>query len=535
VVWKLLRARLWALRHAWQGLAPGWRAVALGLAGCLGGGGAWAYGRMVAGLRQVGDLSILTGVVPNALMILLFITLLSLADTLRRLYLDSDLALLLAAPVWSAALYGAKTIECSQSLWLPAIVLGVVLAAVGQAQGAPAWYYPLTVGLLVALVASLTVVGMMLVTVVARLIPPGRLRGWLPVLLAVASLGGIVMQQALMSQGWRWLPVLAGLEAVTGDAARMATVAGAGVAAAGLLAVAGYGVFDAAFYRRWTDFRGGSMAPGRRRAGLAELIRQRVSTPAGIMLAKDVTLLFREPGQLAGLAIVPLVMIVLLLPLISGDGALRALNFWLLLLYGGMFGVNSVQGAGLTAWAREGRNFWLLRIAPFSLRAAFWAKFWGQWLPTASVWALAYLAVGLVAGLPAWQTGLLVVTLALGLAAGTGVTVALGALGTDPDRAEESQRVGGVYAWLGLGLAALFLGLSMAMVALLVPHLAPESELVQASVSALLAVAPRAGWISGTQGLIAAGVVALAQGVYLLGTWRLWTVAVRHLQGCEIV
>ena len=112
--WRILRAQFWMLARRLRQSSSGGRAVSIGLVGCLFVGGGWAYGKLVDALSTEQGLMMSAPLMLMGLVLLLFFTVVGLGDTLRRLYLASDLELLLAAPLSHWAIFAAKLLECSQ-------------------------------------------------------------------------------------------------------------------------------------------------------------------------------------------------------------------------------------------------------------------------------------------------------------------------------------------------------------------------------------------------------------------------------------
>jgi hypothetical protein len=533
---RILRPRFWALRRKLCGLSAGSRVAVAGLLAVLAAGGAWGYPKLVSLLGgERGTVlagTMLSLVVPLFVMLVL----LSLTDLLQRLYLSSDLELLMVAPLPLHHVFAAKLLECT-SLWsYLALVLLVPLTALGDAQQAGFLYYPLGVILVAVVAVLISAFGMVLVMLVVRVIPPQRLKDWIPPAFLLLAVPVLLLQQKLMGwlagwEGWAWL-----VEAML-DIPRLAVVvaAVAGVAAASVLVA--LAVFKNAFYVGWSGFREAPVrratgARGRRRAR-SPLAEGRALPPhARALLSKEWRCLRRDPNGLIALLMTPLMSAVLLLLCTSGESASGPLIFWSLLLlpaaYGGFY-----VGAGpaLSSLGEEGRNLALLLGSPVQVRTVLLTKCFAACAPSCLLWALVAIVIGSFASLPVWQIALLIAGTTWGLVGGSAAATGIGALAADPSADDPARSVSSLARFASLGLAAAFMVTSAAGVARSVIRLFPGSDLLPLS-HAALAQLPLVGWLFGEStlpGWALAGSQVLLWAVVL----RLWAAGVRRVEWWE--
>ncbi len=534
--WRILRAQFWMLDRRLRQSSSGGRAVSIGLVGCLFVGGGWAYGKLVDALSTEQGLMMSAPLMLMGLVLLLFFTVVGLGDTLRRLYLASDLELLLAAPLSHWAIFAAKLLECSQMVWLQSAILAFALLALGDAQDAPALYFPLAAIMLLAAIAWVTALGMGLAILLARIIPPRWMQQWIPAAIALASVVFLIGQQALMRRFSNWAEAMVFLTTALLDMSRLAAVAASltALAAASVLAV-GW-LFGRAFYGGWNSFqqvptRRTAAPRAARRQGRLERLARLLPAPQRFLVIKESRTLAREPLRLVSLILMPLMMGVMLFPCLGAGNPYHVLVFWFLLFYGGMFATFSTRALALPAVGWEGRNIALLRSAPLSMRAVLSAKFWAVWPPMVLVWGLTSAVLGGLTRLPLWQIAWLVGALAWGLAGACAAAVALGTLGADFAADDPRRGVTVPMGYLGTITGGLSLLLALLSTAWLVIHLYSESTLVAPVRQAVGGYAVIGWWFSDSLWLPLA--LAGAQVAFWVGTRALWKAAARHLESFE--
>jgi hypothetical protein len=540
MVWKVLRPQVWVLDRRVRSAN---RAVVAALFLLLGFGGPWVYNNFIrdnlALLATEEGVSFIASSLPLGLALLFLFAMLGVGDVMHQLYLTASMEVLLVAPIPSRTIFVVKLLQCGRATLIPALGFGAVLLALGVARGAPAGYYVLVVWLLLATMALITALVMTLVILLARLLPPQKVRAWMPVVLILATLAlGLGQQPAA-----QWFSGQADLITYLTQALLNPGQLGLVVAGLGGLALvsslAAYRIFDTAFHEGWDRFREVPTQPtpvspaARRRWGMSRLV-QPLPAPLRFFLVKEWLELRRDPRGLISLS-QPLIVVValVLVPVVSSGGrgeALQALLFLcLLMLLALLLGMVPV-GSSLMAIAQEGRRLALLRSLPISMSALLQGKFWATWVPTALSWALVFLAAGLWLQFPPWQIGFLVGITTWGLAGSSAATVAMGGLKVDFRAEELRQRVPTLTSYLLMGLNTVFVLLAMGMGLWLVARLVPESPVVQALHT--LSGSRLVGWIVAESHWVP---LALAGGqiVFCISAGALWAAAVRRLEAWE--
>ncbi|MCS6880683.1 MAG: hypothetical protein RMK84_16625 [Oscillochloridaceae bacterium] len=346
----------------------------------------------------------------------------SFGSLLASLYLSGDLDMLLVAPIPMRAVFVVKFFGglLPQYLLLFAL-LGPVLLGYGQGMGYGPGYHlcaVLVVALLPLLPAGL---GALLVMAVVRVLPAHRAREIVSVLGGVIAVAFYVLSQFVDV----WIPQVstpdtlaallrAELPVLPSTWAGRALVAvGEGRPApaifyGGLFATLSVAVFTAClvvaerlYYTGWSNLAIQRGRPRRRRGAgkgegrLARVPRLRVVVPlppeARAILAKDVRLFFRDLSNLQAL-IFPIAFALIWFyqlladrpdPRASADGpawlgetggiGMLAIVFFICLSLS-----SALAGAGIS---REGRAFWMLKIAPISPLNILLGKFLLAYLP----------------------------------------------------------------------------------------------------------------------------------------------------------
>jgi hypothetical protein len=539
--WKILRPRAWLLVKQIRGTSQRQLYTNLGFFAFIIGFGvfglAWLGGRLAgpAGAHA------LTALLPAGVMFLLFFTLIQLGDTLYQLFLSPDLTWVLRAPLSFGAIFTAKLVECSFTLWFPTLILTGVLFTLGIAQAAPLAFFPLALLLAFSLTLGATALGMSLVLGLGSLFPPSRLRELLPIGLGVVSLGSLVGQQVLMRP-------LAGMEAVIRvliaallDARQMAVLGGAAALGGLTLCALTFLLFRATYTGLYSKLQ---VVPARRRSTIAARPVKRAAPASGLhglgprdlraLLAKEWTVLVREPRRLLDLVLIPAMMIVMLIPMLNADSSFRSLSFFLILVYAGLFGVNSGESTGLAAFLLEGRRMLWYRITGVRPAALLWSKFWTCWAPVVVPWIAVLLGVGAYFRLPAWQIAALLASVTLGLAATCAVCVAVSAQEADFNAEGNTPKMRGPATWVALGLSFLGQGLVWALVLGCVFQWGQGSALVGMVVAFGQAI-PGLGWLV-TSGGAPFFVLAVAGGLpYAWAVRRTWSSALARLENWEMV
>jgi hypothetical protein len=510
----------------------------------LGGAG---YGLAWLGKRfaEPGGEGMLAALLPTLLMSLLFFTLIQLADTLHQLFLAPDLQWLLRAPLTHSAIFLAKLIECTFSLWLPALIMTALFLTLGVAQSAPLLYFPLILAAILSLVLGVTALGMLLVFLLGALFPPKKLRELLPIGFAFASIGGILGQQWMLERLATWSIALKVMLTALLDTTQMLWLTMILVVCAVLVCGLTYVAFRGFYFPLFSRLQvvDSPMRLGRRNGkpnGSANAhARSSVGffaafpASARFMLEKEWFALTREPRQMSNLIVIPLMTMVIMLPMLRMEGPLRPLLFWLIMVYSGMFGINSAEGQALSSFAMEGRRFVFYRVAPVNLSAVMWSKYWISWLPAAVPWVLVLALGGWLLGFPLWQTGTLIAFMLLLLAGTAAVCIPISAQEADLSAESTNPKMSGPAAWIALGLGLIWMLLLLVIVIGVLFQWAGESELIVAAYSIARAV-PLISPLFPANGLVY--LVVGFSGVLIFGfvLRRMWLAAIHRLENWEM-
>jgi hypothetical protein len=540
MVWKVLRPQVWLLDRKVRAVN---RAVVAALFLLLGFGGQWVYTNVIrdnlALLATEEGVAFIASSLPLGLALLLLFGMLGVGDVMHQLYLTSSVEVLLVAPVASRTIFAVKLLQSSRATLIPATGFGVFLVALGLARGAPASYYVLLVLLLLAAMALITALVMTLVILLARLLPPQKVRAWMPVVLVMATFAlGLGQQPAAQWFAGQDDLITFLTQALLNPGQLGLVVAGLGGLAL-VSSLAAYRIFDTAFHEGWDRFREVPTQPkpvspaARRRWGMSRLVRP-LPAPLRFFLVKEWLELRRDPQGLISLS-QPLIVVVavVLIPVLSSGGdseVLQPLLFLSLLMFLALLLGMVPVGSSLMAIAQEGRRLALLRSLPISMSALLQGKFWATWVPMALSWALVFLAAGIWLRFPLWQIGFLVGITTWGLAGAAAATVAMGGLAVDFKAEELRQRTPTLTSYLVMALNAIFVLLAMGTGLWLVARLVPDSSVVQALQT--LAGSPLVGWIFAGN-LWVPLVLASSQIVFWAGVGALWAAAVRRLDAWE--
>ncbi len=371
-----------------------------------------------------------------------------LTTAVYTLYLSRDLPLLATMPIRERTIFAYKYWETLGAnatlyavLWMP------FLLGYGFATRAGVAYYPLLALTSVLLLMIPTGLSILLIMPIMRLIPAGRAKEIIAVLWTLIGIGVWATFQVLTHPGRESMldgqfravldaPVFrvppgrwganALVRAAAGEWSRMLS----GLLPLGALALLMYAVALAivpwAYTAGWVDIA----EAGRRVRGAGWVGRAFGRLPADLraVVIKDLTTFPRDLRQLAGMAAVAAVGIVITLvnsPAVVSPGgpALSALLPYLTV--GGIGGLSASQSANL-AIGGEGRAYWLLAAAPIRTWRLLLAKWIVAFFLGISTVALALLVVslrgfsatGLLVGVGAGAlTTALIATYAIGISA----------------------------------------------------------------------------------------------------------------------
>ena len=404
-------------------------------------------------LAQLGDLPRILAAVPSIVLTAATLPLLvsSISFALGTLYLARDLDLLLVSPVPRRSVFLARFVEGLLPIYLMLFALllpGLVGYGIALNYGlAYAALLPLVLLLLPLLPIS---IGILLTMALVRIIPPQRLRELLAILGGLTGFllyigtqwitGGrrgartLEAAEQLLQFDIGWLPSAwaARLLIATGNGnARLLLQYGVPylLVTCGTFALT-VALAERLYYQGWSGLAASAGGRVRRRTTGTRSQSRSTRGPTAVILGKDLRMLPRDPQRLSQL-LVPLgLSIFWAWQLLGTRGARRAGESGVLatLTSIALFVCILVSSnLGLTGVSREGRGFWLLKIAPISPWPILWSKWVVAFLPFPVMGTLAAVLIGVLRRPPpmellqAWaivqMTGLGVSGIATGMGA----------------------------------------------------------------------------------------------------------------------
>jgi len=452
--WSLLRAlRLRTLARTLTAVRGPQRLqrLSLALVGLVVFGGVLAITTATFGaLREVPDgPAIAEAAIAGSLTVAVFVELFfGLTTAVYTLYLSHDLPLLATMPIRERTVFAYKyweTLAANATLY--GVLWAPFLLGYGFATRAGAAYYPLLALTSVLVLMIPTGLSILLIMPVMRLVPAGRAKEIIAVVWTLIGIGVWATFQMLTRPGresmlngqycavldapvfrvppGRWgADVLLG--AAAGDWSRML----GGLLPLVSLALAMFGIALAivpwAYTAGWV--RAGESGRRVRGAGWTGLLFGRLPGDLRAVVIKDLTAFPRDLRQLAGMAAVAAVGIVITLvngPMTASPSSSALSSFLPYLTVGGIGGLGASQAANL-AIGGEGRAYWLLAAAPirtWRLLLAKWivAFFLGICAVTLALLVISlrgFSVTGLLVGLGAGAlTTALIATYAIGISA----------------------------------------------------------------------------------------------------------------------
>ncbi len=365
------------------------------------------------GTQGIGDL-LAAKLLGLALLTFLMILLLSNVITaLSTFFLSQDMEILVAAPVDSVKLYGARLVETIvDSSWMVALLAIPLLAAYGVVYGASWQFYGLAVATIIPYLVLPAVVGSAFTLMLVNVFPARRTRDLLA-LMGLFAAAGVVMlfrflrpERLVRPEEFRdlvdfmavlrtptspWLPNEWAAESLmsqltgTFDPFPFALLWTTAAALFVLGAWLHVRLFRTGFTRAQ---EGAELRKGEVRSTMLE--RLAWAGPATRQLvSKEIRVFFRDTTQwsqliLLGVLVVVYVYNIQVLPLNTGE----ELPFYLINLVSFLnLGLAGFVVAAIAArfvfpgMSLEGRMMWLLRSSPLDIRTLFLAKYWVGTLP----------------------------------------------------------------------------------------------------------------------------------------------------------
>lgn len=356
-----------------------------------------------------------------------------LGTAIQTFFLNSDLELLMAAPIPARAVFAAKFLESLGVAYLLLFALGAP-ALLGMGAGAhfPGAYYLGCVLLFVLLPLLPQSVGMLLVLPLVRLIPPRRLREALSLLGAALGAAFYLLAQApaserldpgrlaqalkILQRGY--LPFLPQAWAAEG---LRALAEGAYGRAAGLFAaltVLTGGVYvgclllaERLYFAGWANLQAAPEANRGARRRRARTFRDTRWLPRPILaiVAKDLRVFVRNPNYWSQMLMPLAGFVVVIVQSLQARPDGSTIATWISPLFQmGMIlflALAAVARFGLAGVGSESLQLWLLRAAPVSMAQVLWAKWVSAYLLYTGLTSLMVPAYALISHLD-WRTAL---------------------------------------------------------------------------------------------------------------------------------
>jgi ABC-2 type transport system permease protein len=392
-----------------------------------------------------------------ALAFLTFLMILVLSNVITSLstfFLAEDLELVVASPVDSLKVYGARLVETIvDSSWMVALLAVPLLAAYGAVYAAGWRYYVLALGTLVPFLVIPAVFGTGATLLLVNIFPARRTRDLLA-LVGLFSAAGVVAlfrflrpERLMRPEEFRDLvdfvavlrtPTSTWLPSEWAADALMSQLNGFFEpfpffflwCTAGAVFVLGAWLhgryFDAGFTRAQ---EGAERKEGRVRSTVVERLLKNAEPATRGLVSKEIRVFFRDTTQwsqliLLGVLVAVYVYNITVLPLYTGEQVsfflINAVSFLNLGLAG--FVVAAIAARFVfPAMSLEGRMMWLLRSSPLDVRALFWSKYWVGTVPLLLVAIPLILVTNVVLDASPFILGLTTLTM-------VGVTFALTAM-----------------------------------------------------------------------------------------------------------
>ncbi len=437
------------------------------------------------------------------------VLLFSFGVLLQALYLAGDMDFLLSAPVPIRAVFVTKLLQAILPGLAFTLLFGVpVLTGLGAAGGYSLLYYPLVVSVLAATVLAAAGLSSLLVMSVARIFPARNVAEVLGLLGGLISLlcsqSNLLFRSARPSQEQvsQAFGAFAGLNApwspmawagrglvdvgegrwLTGIGLTLLTLGLAGAVLALTLTAA-----EQLYYTGWARVQVGtrrkrngrvSRSDAGRTMPFAGSLGRLMPAPVRGMIVKDGLVLRRDLRNMSQL-LTPMVLgVVYSVMLIGGGGEAPAgrgeAPVWFmqsvkdLLGYGNIgialfVGFSLLMRLAMMSFSQEGKQYWLLKTAPVSAAKLLAAKYLVAYVPTlvlacAFFLIISFLQRGTLALLP---FGLVV--LALCIAGGAGIALALGVAGANLDWDDPRKMMPGAAGCLGFLASAFYMVATLAL------------------------------------------------------------------------
>jgi ABC-2 type transport system permease protein len=333
---------------------------------------------------------------------------------LSTFFLSDDLELVMASPVESVTLYGARLAETlMDSSWMVALLAVPILAAYGVIYGAGPIYCVLAVCVLVPFLVIPGVLGSAVTLMLVNVFPARRTRDLLALIGLFAAAGVVALfrflrpERLVRPEEFRDLvDFMAVLRAPTSPWLPSEWTADSLLgylsgtfewfpllflwSTAAAFVVMGAWLHTRFYHVGFTRAQeGAERKEGRGRSRMLERLLGRAEPQTRELVAKEVRVFFRDSTQwsqliLLGVLVAVYVYNITVLPLYTGERVsyllINVVSFLNLGLAG--FVVAAIAARFVfPAMSLEGRTLWLLRSSPLDVRRLFWAKYWVGTVP----------------------------------------------------------------------------------------------------------------------------------------------------------
>lgn len=366
------------------------------------------------GTQGIGDLLSAKLLSLAFLTFLMILVLSNVITALSTFFLSEDLELVVASPVDTIKVYGARLIETIiDSSWMVALLAVPLLVAYGAVYSADWRYYVLAVATVIPFLVLPAVAGTAFTLMLVNVFPARRTRDLLALVGLFAAAGVVALFRFLRPERLMrpeefqdlvdfvavlrtptspWLP-----SEWAGDAL-MSYLNGffqpfpffflwSSAAAAVVVGAWLHGrYFDAGFTRAQ---EGAERKEGRVRSLVVDHMLAGARPSTRVLVAKEIRTFFRDTTQwsqliLLGVLVAVYVYNITVLPLYTGE----QISFFLINLVSFLnLGLAGFVVAAIAArfvfpaMSLEGRMMWLLRSSPLDVRALFWSKYWVGTVP----------------------------------------------------------------------------------------------------------------------------------------------------------
>jgi ABC-2 type transport system permease protein len=436
------------------------------------------------------------------------VLLFSFGVLLQGLYLSGDMDFLLSAPVPIRAVFVAKLLQAVLPALAFTLLFGMpVLYGLGAAGGYSLSYYPTVTIILVVTALAGASLSSLLVMSVVRVVPARRVAEMLGLVGGLTSLfcsqSNLLVRSVPSSQQVsQAFGALAGLSAPwspmtwagralvdigeghwpSGIGLTLLTLGLAGVVLAVALTTA-----ERLYYTGWARVQVGARRnrngrtprPSTRRDNpFAGFVGRLIPASMRAIIGKDALVIRRDLRNISQL-LTPMVLgVVYSAALITGGGALPAGRGgappWIMQGLNTLLGYGSIGVAifvgfsllirlGMMGFSQEGKAYWLLKTAPVSSARLLAAKYLVAYVPTLILsWAFLLIPTFLQrGGISLLPFGLLV--LALCIAGGAGIALAIGVAGANLDWDDPRRMVSATTGCLGPLVCAFYMFVSLAL------------------------------------------------------------------------